>query len=155
MEKLAADDGIHQGSEFVLFSKQDMIQLEDWNLDLPSYVDGCVQDQTQGFMVSHPTKQAIQAWDGTLTYSELDHLASIYTVRLRAFGVEPEATAIPNSNSTPEHQLFQVSERSISIDFSFKNGSNAFVNLFLNVLSLVQALWPARCPILSLSSLLS
>jgi hypothetical protein len=56
MEKLAADDGIHQGSEFVLFSKQDMIQLEDWNLDLPSYVDGCVQDQTQDFMVSHPTK---------------------------------------------------------------------------------------------------
>jgi non-ribosomal peptide synthetase component F len=90
METLAADDSIHQGTEFVLFSKQDMIQLEDWNLDLPSYVDGCVQDRIQDFMVSHPTKQAIQAWDGTLTYSELDHLASIYAVRLRAFGVKPE-----------------------------------------------------------------
>jgi hypothetical protein len=147
MEKLAADDGIHQGSEFVLFSKQDMIQLEDWNLDLPSYVDGCVQDQIQDFMFSHPTKQAIQAWDGTLTYSELDHLAGIYTVRLRAFGVKPEATAISNSNPTPEHQLFQVSERSISIDFGFKHDSNAFVNLFPNVLSLVQAICLACCPI--------
>jgi hypothetical protein len=49
----------------------------------------------------------------------------------------------------------QVSERSISIDFSFKHDSNAFVNLFLNVLPSLQALWPARCPILSFSSSLS
>ena len=56
---------------------------------------------------------------------------------------------------TPEHQLFQVSERSISIDFSFKHDSNAFVNLFSNVLPPLQALWPARCPVLSFSSSLS
>ena len=55
----------------------------------------------------------------------------------------------------PEHQLFQVSERSISIDFSSKHDSNAFVNLFPNVLSPLQALWPARCPVLSFSSSLS
>ena len=50
---------------------------------------------------------------------------------------------------------FQVSERSISIDFSLKHDLNAFVNLFPNVLSPLQALWPARCPILSFSSSLS
>jgi hypothetical protein len=55
----------------------------------------------------------------------------------------------------PEHQLFQVSERSISIDFSFKHDLNAFVNLFPNVLSPLQALWPTRCPVLSFSSSLS
>jgi hypothetical protein len=49
----------------------------------------------------------------------------------------------------------QVSERSISIDFSFQHDSNAFVNLFPNVLSPLQALWPARCYVLSFSSLLS
>jgi hypothetical protein len=54
-----------------------------------------------------------------------------------------------------EHHLFQVSERSISIDFLFKHDSNAFVNLFLNDLPSLQALWPARCPILSFSSSLS
>jgi hypothetical protein len=59
------------------------------------------------------------------------------------------------SREHPEHQLFQVSERSISIDFSSKHDSNAFVNLFPNLLPSLQALWPARCPILSFSSSLS
>jgi hypothetical protein len=40
-----------------------------------------------------------------------------------------------------EHPLFQVTERSISIDFSSKHDSNAFLNLFLNVLSPLPALW--------------
>jgi hypothetical protein len=44
------------------------------------------------------------------------------------------------SREHPEHQLFQVSERSISIDFSFKHDSNAFVNLFLSLLPSLQAL---------------
>jgi hypothetical protein len=65
-----------------------------------------------------------------------------------------ETTGIHPPNP-PEHQLFQVSERSISIDFSFQHDLNAFVNLFPNVLSPLQALWPARCPVLSFSSSLS
>jgi hypothetical protein len=69
-------------------------------------------------------------------------------------GNQYQPTNQPEIN-VPEHQLFQVSERSISIDFSFKHDSNAFVNLFLNVLPSLQALWPARCPILSFSSSLS
>jgi hypothetical protein len=51
-----------------------------------------------------------------------------------------------------EHQLFQVTERSISVDFSSKHDSNAFLNLFPNVLSPLQALWQARWPLLSFSS---
>jgi hypothetical protein len=46
-----------------------------------------------------------------------------------------------------EHQLFQVNERSISIDFLSKHDSNAFLNLFPSVLSPLQALWQARCPL--------
>jgi hypothetical protein len=53
------------------------------------------------------------------------------------------------AEKAPEHQLFQVSERSIAIDFSFKYDLNAFVNLFPNILYPLQALWPARCPVLS------
>jgi hypothetical protein len=82
-----------------------------------------------------------KAWESTFTQGLI----------LRSF----EATGISPLQPTPEHQLFQVSERSISIDFSFKHDSNAFVNLFPNVLSPLQALWPARCPVLSFSSSLS
>jgi hypothetical protein len=39
-----------------------------------------------------------------------------------------------------EHPLFQVTERSIFIDFSSKHDSNAFLNLFPNVLSPLPAL---------------
>lgn len=54
-----------------------------------------------------------------------------------------------------EHQLFQVTERSISIDFSSNHDSNAFLNLFPNLLSPLQALWQARYSLLSFSSLVS
>jgi hypothetical protein len=70
-------------------------------------------------------------------------------------GVLPPLKQAYKKEIRGEHQLFQVSERSISIDFSFKHDSNAFVNLFLNVIPSLQALWLARCPILSFSSLLS
>jgi hypothetical protein len=43
-----------------------------------------------------------------------------------------------------EHQLFEVTERSTSIDFSSKYLSNAFLDLFSNVLFSLQALWQAR-----------
>ena len=54
-----------------------------------------------------------------------------------------------------EHQLFQVNERSISIDFSSKQDSNAFLNLFSSVLFRLQALWQARWPLMSFISLVS
>jgi hypothetical protein len=69
--------------------------------------------------------------------------------------LQPLDVAYSKEIRVTEHQLFQVSERSISIDYSFKHDSNAFVNLFSNVLPLLQALWRARCPVLSFTSLLS
>jgi hypothetical protein len=53
-----------------------------------------------------------------------------------------------NGNNT-EHQLFEVSERSIFIDFSPSFISNAFLNSFSNVLSPLQALWQARWPFIA------
>ena len=67
----------------------------------------------------------------------------------------PLKRAYGNEISGTEHQLFQVTERSISVDFSSKHDSNAFLNLFPNVLSPLQALWQARWPLLSFSSSLS
>jgi hypothetical protein len=83
--------------------------------------------------------------------AHLSHILQLLNVGCFA----PLKRAYSKEIRVTEHQLFQVSERSISIDFSFKHDSNAFVNLFSNVLPLLQALWRARCPILSFSSLLS
>ena len=54
-----------------------------------------------------------------------------------------------------EHQLFEVGEKSISIDFSSKHDSNGLVNLISNALSSLQALWQARWPLVSFNSLMS
>ena len=45
-----------------------------------------------------------------------------------------------------EHQLFEVSERSIFIDFSSDLIFTAFLRSISNVTFLLQALWQARWP---------
>jgi hypothetical protein len=54
-----------------------------------------------------------------------------------------------------EHQLFEVTERSIFIDVLSKYSSNAFLDLFSNVLFLLQAFWQARWYLLSFRFLVS
>jgi hypothetical protein len=54
------------------------------------------------------------------------------------------ALAAYYNRSKTEHQLFEVTERSIFIDFSSKYLSNASLDLFSNVLFSLQALWQAR-----------
>jgi hypothetical protein len=48
-----------------------------------------------------------------------------------------------------EHQLFEVSERSIFIDVLPSFILNAFLNSFSNVFSPMQALWQARWPFIA------
>jgi hypothetical protein len=54
-----------------------------------------------------------------------------------------------------EHQLYKVTKRSISINFSFKYSLNAFLDLFPTVAFLLQALGWARCCLLSFLLLVS
>ena len=50
------------------------------------------------------------------------------------------------STVVTEHQLFEVSERSIFIDFSSDLIFTAFLRSISNVTFLLQALWQARWP---------
>ncbi|KAI9371208.1 hypothetical protein BJX61DRAFT_548394 [Aspergillus egyptiacus] len=57
----------------------------------PEYCDRCIHDLIHEKARVHPERQAVSAWDGNLTYEELDLLATKLAVHLQSQGVGPEA----------------------------------------------------------------
>lgn len=65
----------------------DLNQLWQWNKDVPSLLQTCIHDIINDKCESQPEAIAIQSWDGTLTYAELDHLSSQFAHHLISRGV--------------------------------------------------------------------
>ncbi|KAJ6781995.1 hypothetical protein PWT90_01282 [Aphanocladium album] len=57
-------------------STQDLQQIQNWNMSVPPTVSKCIHDIIHDRVVSHPEAIAIDAWDGQLTYKELDERSS-------------------------------------------------------------------------------
>ncbi|KAK8031980.1 hypothetical protein PG990_001714 [Apiospora arundinis] len=55
-----------------LVSKHDRNIIDQWNAHVPEAVDQCVQESIKLRAVSQPTAAAVSAWDGELSYQELD-----------------------------------------------------------------------------------
>jgi amino acid adenylation domain-containing protein len=72
-----------------VISPTDLTCLRHWNKPV-SVVRSCVHDLFERRVELQPTKQAIQAWDGELTYSQLDQLSSKLAHHLARLGVGPE-----------------------------------------------------------------
>ena len=80
--------------ELEFFSDQSRQQVMDWNspAGLPERIDKRIQDLIREQQVRRPiTTQAICSWDGNLTYTELDELATGLAFHLKEFGVGPES----------------------------------------------------------------
>ncbi|KAL4741425.1 hypothetical protein BDV11DRAFT_168207 [Aspergillus similis] len=69
-------------------------RIRKWNKQSPEEVDMLVQDVIQEKMASQPNTAAIIAWDGTLTYAELENLSSCFAAYLLQLGVRP-GTLVP------------------------------------------------------------
>ncbi|KAI5924948.1 hypothetical protein F4810DRAFT_709140 [Camillea tinctor] len=65
-------------------------QLIDGNMELPPTIDESVTCMIQGQKERQPDAQAVCAWDGSLTYSELDDLSSRLASYLADQGVSTE-----------------------------------------------------------------
>ncbi|KAL1965991.1 hypothetical protein VTN77DRAFT_4931 [Rasamsonia byssochlamydoides] len=76
--------------------KVDMISPEDkeeislWNIRRPQCIEQCIHEIFQQRCLSQPGAPAVCAWDGELTYSELNEYASRLAMHLRSLGVGPE-----------------------------------------------------------------
>ena len=73
-----------------LISPADMDKLLSWNKTLPPALDVCIHDQIEFQAAQNPDADAVCAWDGNLTYGELDRLASTLARVFSSRGVGPE-----------------------------------------------------------------
>ncbi|POR37791.1 Nonribosomal peptide synthetase [Tolypocladium paradoxum] len=77
-----------QPAEATGLSSNDLEQLWRWNEIVPPPIQTCMQDLFHEKAQEQPDAVAVQSWDGTLTYSELDELSSRLARQLRRRGVD-------------------------------------------------------------------
>lgn len=70
-------------------SQQDLQDIWTWNATVPEAVDSCVHDLIAERTAQQPDAPAICAWDGELTYRELDELSTRLAHQLVGLGVGP------------------------------------------------------------------
>ncbi|THC96198.1 hypothetical protein EYZ11_004317 [Aspergillus tanneri] len=73
-----------------VLSKEDLVQLQDWNGRLPVGSQYCVHEAIQEQCLARPGAPAVSAWDGSFSYGELEAQASILANTLAYYGVGPE-----------------------------------------------------------------
>jgi amino acid adenylation domain-containing protein len=71
-------------------SREDWRQLKEWNRDVPERMERCVHQLVEERCQAQPAAPAVCAWDGDLTYGELDALSSALAAHLVERGVGPE-----------------------------------------------------------------
>jgi amino acid adenylation domain-containing protein len=77
--------------ELDLLSAEDRKQLAKWNPVVPPAYDACLHDLVLRHAIDHPTAPAISAWDGDMTFKELEVATSILSQQLQALGIRPGA----------------------------------------------------------------
>lgn len=68
--------------------EHDMHQIWHWNEIVPDNIQRCMHDIISEQASQRPHDMAIQSWDGSLTYSELDKLSSQLSLHLRLLGAK-------------------------------------------------------------------
>ena len=90
MKQMAEADVGTTIADINLLSSKDRQQLWGWNAKVPAVMERCVHDLFMEQARARPTAPAICAWDGEMTYGELDELSSRLANHLVDLGVGPE-----------------------------------------------------------------
>jgi amino acid adenylation domain-containing protein len=72
-------------------STSDLSRIRDKNGQIPSRPERCLHDKILVKALEQPFAEAVCAWDGNLTYAELDRWSARLANHLVAIGIEPEA----------------------------------------------------------------
>ncbi|KAJ5943942.1 hypothetical protein N7516_004110 [Penicillium verrucosum] len=86
---------IHENSDVPLqkinmLSPFDLERLTDWNNACPVAASHTLNQSVETHSAAEPKRQAVDAWDGSLTFHELDTFASQFANHLQQLGVHPE-----------------------------------------------------------------
>ncbi|KAI9903494.1 hypothetical protein N3K66_000023 [Trichothecium roseum] len=76
--------------EKILLNAEDIDALWEFNGSVPEAFEQCIHEIIASNVVSYPEKLAVDAWDGKLSYHELDQLSTRLAEQLVGFGVGPE-----------------------------------------------------------------
>ncbi|KAK1659545.1 non-ribosomal peptide synthetase [Colletotrichum godetiae] len=79
-------------SDIELMNDRDYQQCLDWNQRPPDHVDINVSEMIDKRIRNSPLGPAVDAWDGLMSYTELDAASSRVAQELRERGVGPEST---------------------------------------------------------------
>jgi amino acid adenylation domain-containing protein len=79
-------------SDVIFMTPEDLGRIQKWNRfdDGMAMADGCIHDLVHQQLLSCPDAQAVHAFDGHLTYRELDRLATRLASHLDGLGVGPQ-----------------------------------------------------------------
>ncbi|KAL4896609.1 hypothetical protein BDV59DRAFT_198968 [Aspergillus ambiguus] len=77
-------------NELEILPPLELDQIREWNSSVPPVVEKCIHDIIQERVEADPEAQAVCAWDGKLSYRELDDLSSCVASHLVNLGVGPE-----------------------------------------------------------------
>ncbi|KAF4537164.1 AMP-dependent synthetase/ligase [Lasiodiplodia theobromae] len=72
------------------FGQHDSEQIGKWLPGPPEFIDRCVHEIFMDRVKEMPNEYATEAWDGKMTYSELDQLSSRLAQYLSGQGIKPE-----------------------------------------------------------------
>ncbi|KAE8849620.1 hypothetical protein PTNB85_00036 [Pyrenophora teres f. teres] len=90
MQQLAAADAEASIGSIDTLMPEDRQQLWEWNHDVPPAIERCIHDLFADQAKARPSAPAICAWDGDMTYGELDVLSGRLAGHLAELGVGPE-----------------------------------------------------------------
>ncbi len=79
-------------SDIEIATYQDLEKIWKWNGTVPEPLYQCVHEMVEEKARAQPSAPAVCAWDGELTYMELDNLATRLAGRLIDLGIGPECT---------------------------------------------------------------
>lgn len=68
-------------------TEMDKQQIWEWNAQIPDAVEKTALDIFSDFVRVSPSASAVNAWDGDLTYQELDNLSTAFASHISSFGV--------------------------------------------------------------------
>ncbi|PYH42242.1 acetyl-CoA synthetase-like protein [Aspergillus saccharolyticus JOP 1030-1] len=83
-------EGCSSVKKLKIISPEGLQLLQTWNATTPAPVNTCVHEMILSHCVSTPDHSAVCAWDGRLTYKDLDDLSQRVASHLVARGAGPE-----------------------------------------------------------------
>ncbi len=84
------ENGLAVSRAKALLTERELEMIWSWNAKVPEPVDKTLHSQVEQQAAVQPEAPAISAWDGELSYGELDKLATRLAIRLTSLGVGPE-----------------------------------------------------------------